>query len=30
MGVFPLFQCRVCASCKKAQYEMCRSHSHTD
>lgn len=28
VGVFPLIPCRVCASCKKEQYEMCRSYSY--
>lgn len=28
IGVFPLIPCRVCASCKKEQYEMCRSYSY--
>lgn len=28
VGVFPLIPCRVCASCKKAQYEMCGSYGY--
>lgn len=28
VGVFPLIPCRACASCKKAQYEMCRSYGY--
>ncbi len=28
VGVFPLIPCRVCASCKKARYEMCRSYGY--
>lgn len=28
VGVFPLIPCRVCASCKKEQYEMCRSYGY--
>lgn len=28
IGVFPLIPCRVCASCKKEQYEMCTSYGY--
>ncbi|MDE6910508.1 MAG: galactitol-1-phosphate 5-dehydrogenase [Lachnospiraceae bacterium] len=28
VGVFPLIPCRECASCKKAQYEMCGSYGY--
>ena len=28
VGVFPLIPCRACTSCKKEQYEMCRSYSY--
>lgn len=28
VGVFPLIPCRVCASCKKGQYEMCTSYGY--
>lgn len=28
VGIFPLIPCKVCAPCKKKQYEMCRSYSY--
>lgn len=28
VGVFPLIPCQVCTSCKKMQYEMCRSYGY--
>lgn len=28
VGVFPLIPCRVCMSCKKEQYEMCKSYGY--
>lgn len=28
VGIFPLIPCRVCTSCKKMQYEMCRSYGY--
>lgn len=28
VGVFPLIPCRICASCKKEQYEMCRNYGY--
>ncbi len=28
VGVFPLIPCRVCVSCKNAQYEMCRNYGY--
>ena len=28
VGVFPLIPCRVCTSCKKGQYEMCRNYGY--
>lgn len=28
VGIFPLIPCRVCTSCKKEQYEMCRNYGY--
>lgn len=28
VGVFPLIPCRACTSCRKTQYEMCRSYGY--